>query len=147
MPASLSCRPGTAYLTIVPTTRKAAATPKTAQPVAEPSSIAQTRIADQDERASGQDRHEDADQPDGDRDAHEHFGQGHAAHLPTGPMAAGPDMKSGPGPDGPGPRNGLVSERSDLVEGCGGGRVGELVGLVHEVHGDLTELVSVLRAW
>jgi hypothetical protein len=37
-----------------------------------------------------------------------------------------------------------VSERSELVEGCGCGRVGELVGLVHEVHGDLTELVSVL---
>ena len=37
-----------------------------------------------------------------------------------------------------------VSERSPLVEGGGARRVGEPVGLVHEVHGDLTELVSVL---
>jgi hypothetical protein len=37
-----------------------------------------------------------------------------------------------------------VSERSEVVDGCGFGGVGELVSLVHEVHGDLTELVSVL---
>jgi hypothetical protein len=37
-----------------------------------------------------------------------------------------------------------VSDRSALLEGCGAGSVGELVGLVHEVHGDFTELVSVL---
>ncbi len=85
MPASLSCLPGTAYLTTVPTTRKAAATPKTAQAVAEPGSIAHTRIATRMSSAAGQDRHEDSDQPDGDRDAHQDFGQGHAAHPPTGP--------------------------------------------------------------
>ena len=37
-----------------------------------------------------------------------------------------------------------VSGLSELVDGCGCGRVGELVGLVHDVDGNLTKLVSVL---
>ena len=37
-----------------------------------------------------------------------------------------------------------VSEPSPLVDGCRAGRGGEPVGLVHEVHGDLAELVTVL---
>ena len=72
-----------------------------------------------------------------------------AGSLPHGSAATRPGDDRGPGPVGPGSRSvpwrelqGRVA--SVLAVGSDGGRVGQLVGLVDDVGGDLAELVTVL---
>src|SRR3954451_16530287 len=137
-PSRFIRRPGTAYLTTVPTRIRAAATPNTAQPVAVPTWVAQTRIAPSTSSEPGSPGTTMPTSPTAIARPTSRLVTvtGAASHLVHGQRGA------------PGRRPGAPATSclcaSGLVVARDRGSVPELVGLVVELGGDLAQLGAVL---